>query len=264
MLCLSMYVFVYNMFYIYTLTDPNTSEVRYVGKTNNLRRRMYLHIAETKTSKTHKANWIKSLIDKNQKPVMDVLEICNEDDWVFLESYWISQFRCWGFNLCNLTNGGDGVKMWTDEMRKKMSEVKTGCEVWNKGVPMSDIVKEKLSKAKIGCESAFKGKSHTDEFKISKSRQMKEYYKDNKSNMFNKKHSYKSIELMSKNCRVSKLPKTPVLQFNLDGVLIKEWLSVVDAGNKLNIVPSNIRKICKSGEFYRIVGGFKWKYKENL
>jgi hypothetical protein len=29
-------------------------------------------------------------------------------EWGFWEIYWINQFKTWGFELKNLTNGGDG------------------------------------------------------------------------------------------------------------------------------------------------------------
>lgn len=30
------------------------------------------------------------------------------EDWKTLEQYWICQFKSWGFNLTNITNGGEG------------------------------------------------------------------------------------------------------------------------------------------------------------
>lgn len=45
--------------YIYFLSHPTTGEVRYVGKTNNPRIRLWMHKRETKN--TRKNAWIKSL-----------------------------------------------------------------------------------------------------------------------------------------------------------------------------------------------------------
>ena len=48
---------------IYTLTDPITNQVRYVGKSNNPLKRYYKHLNESlKSTKTHKNNWINKLI----------------------------------------------------------------------------------------------------------------------------------------------------------------------------------------------------------
>ena len=155
------------MFYIYTLSDPNTNEVRYVGKTTNITRRYYLHKTESKTGVTHKSKWFAKLLMEGRKPTLEIVDIV-DTNWQFWESYWISQFKSWGFDLCNLTNGGDGVVEWTEDMKRNMSKKKKGCSVWNRGIPMSEEAKLKLSKAKLGCESAFKGKKHTEQFKIEK------------------------------------------------------------------------------------------------
>lgn len=246
---------------IYSLKDPLTNEIRYVGKTVNVKRRMYLHIAEAKTSKTHKAKWVNKLLESGVKPILEILEVVDDDCWEFWEKYWISQMRSWGFKLCNLTGGGDGVKFWSEEMKINMSKIKKGCSVWNKGIGMSDNAKQLLSNSKKGQVSWFKNKTHTTEFKEEKSKQMINYFKNNDHNRIGKKHNDDSKKLMRKNCRVSKLIKKPILQYSVDNVLLKEWESVVDAGNELGIVPSNIRHVCKTNEFYRIIGGFKWAYK---
>ena len=48
--------------YIYTLTDPIDGLVKYVGMTNNPKRRLSEHLIEKTLTK--KNNWIKSLIKK--------------------------------------------------------------------------------------------------------------------------------------------------------------------------------------------------------
>jgi len=42
------------------------------------------------------------------------------EDWKFWESYWIEQFRCWGFKLENKNNGGGGPSNYTEEQKQKM------------------------------------------------------------------------------------------------------------------------------------------------
>ena len=67
--------------YIYALRDPRNSYIRYVGKTNNLNRRFNSHIQRAKTSTTHSSRWIYSLIKLGIKPIIDILEICNSENW---------------------------------------------------------------------------------------------------------------------------------------------------------------------------------------
>lgn len=52
--------------YIYTLKDPITNEIRYVGKANDPNKRILDHIKECKSSNiSHKISWIKSLLNIN-------------------------------------------------------------------------------------------------------------------------------------------------------------------------------------------------------
>lgn len=93
--------------YIYTLTDPRDFKVKYIGKTNNIKKRLYRHITES-NGNSKKDNWIKKLNEINLSPIIEVLDTCEDDYINKLEIYWISQFISWGFELKNTTNGGDG------------------------------------------------------------------------------------------------------------------------------------------------------------
>ncbi len=111
------------MTYIYTLSD--STGIRYVGKTNNLKIRLKNHIneANSKNKNNHKINWIKSLIQKNEKPTMEILDIVSDDSWMFWEIYWITQLKSWGFNLVNSTLGGENppsfkCKTHSDDYKK--------------------------------------------------------------------------------------------------------------------------------------------------
>ena len=99
------------MITIYTLEDPITKEVRYIGKTKKeLVERMYSHISNyrLKKEKSHKNSWIKSLKQKNLKPIIKELDLVKEEDWEFWEQFYINLFKSWGFNLTNMTKGGEG------------------------------------------------------------------------------------------------------------------------------------------------------------
>lgn len=108
------------MRYIYTLSHPITNEVRYVGKTINIKRRYKQHLYDKRGS--HKSNWVQSLRKQNLKPVITILEEC--DNWQEREIYWISQFG----NLTNfLAGGGVEYKQPTsDETREKMRQKQLG------------------------------------------------------------------------------------------------------------------------------------------
>lgn len=52
----------------------------------------------------------------------------------------------------------------------------------------------------------------------------------------------------------------PVLQYTLNGELIKKWKSAREACMELGLYPSNISKCCKG--ILKQTGGYKWKYAE--
>lgn len=95
--------------YIYILKDLNNN-IRYVGKTTNIKRRLYSHIAEAKLNKSKRyvLNWIRQLLLNNQKPILEVIEECNENNWQEREIYWINYYKELIPNLCNLCDGGTG------------------------------------------------------------------------------------------------------------------------------------------------------------
>ena len=96
---------------IYTLSDPKTGDVRYVGKTvKALRDRLHNHVACAKRgNKSYRSAWIRQLACDGLRPeirLIDVVAPC--DDWAARERLWIDRYRNSGARLTNLTNGGEG------------------------------------------------------------------------------------------------------------------------------------------------------------
>ena len=81
--------------YIYIILNPITQDVRYVGKTNNPKSRFYQHLHIKLNS--HCSKWIFSLLNKNIIPEFVIIDETKDENWQFLEIYWISQFKSWGF-----------------------------------------------------------------------------------------------------------------------------------------------------------------------
>lgn len=130
-----------NVVYIYSLGEPGTHEVRYIGKTVDLQARLYVHLCDT--SNTHKAHWIQSLRAQDKKPVMQVLETLTnptESEWITSEMFWISHFKAQGFNLTNSSEGGDGAQGY-----KHSEEIKQHLRVINTGKIMSVESRQKIS-----------------------------------------------------------------------------------------------------------------------
>lgn len=108
------------IFTIYTLKDPLTFEIRYVGVTcASLSARLSQHIYDSKKEgNSHKKNWIKSL---KSKPIIEKIEECNYRNWEKREKYWILFYK----NLTNTREGGQGVVLSrTEDSIKRSSEAK--------------------------------------------------------------------------------------------------------------------------------------------
>jgi hypothetical protein len=98
--------------FIYTLAHPVTGEIRYIGKTNNLKRRFSQHLSNHGLlEKSKKNNWIISLLKQKIVPIMEILEETTDDNINELEIFYISLFKSWNFRLLNMTDGGDSGYM---------------------------------------------------------------------------------------------------------------------------------------------------------
>ena len=94
---------------IYTLSDPNTGLVRYVGKSDDVKVRFQSHVREAiACSETHKSKWIRKLHKDGKLPVLSIIDTINKNDWKQAEIYYIDWYRTNGFNLTNTADGGEG------------------------------------------------------------------------------------------------------------------------------------------------------------
>lgn len=73
---------------IYTLADPKTLEIKYIGKTiKTLNRRLSTHLQDSKKYNHKCANWIKSL---KYKPIIELIEEVDISIANNTEIYWIA------------------------------------------------------------------------------------------------------------------------------------------------------------------------------
>jgi hypothetical protein len=117
--------------FIYGLFDPrNPLDIRYVGKTNNLARRLMVHISYARNPKSIRnlrlLGWMRELLASGIKPKISVLEECPMSQWRDRERFWISRFRVQGGHLLNIDDGGNGAGFINEETRRRMSEVRLG------------------------------------------------------------------------------------------------------------------------------------------
>lgn len=236
---------------IYGLVDPNSNEVRYVGKAIDLYTRIRNHYKPSRLiAKTHKNNWLKTLFIDGLKPLVIILEICeSEKELNECEIKWIKYYRELGCDLTNATDGGDGGKLSPEsieKMKKTKSEQKQEPYWKNKKFSLEHCNNISLSKKDIIVSQETKDK-------LSKVLKGKNTWSKNKP------RSIETIEKMRKARIGIARNKKKVLQLNNDGDLIKIWENALDAETTLGLSKGKIRDVCNGKR--KTTGGFKWKYK---
>jgi hypothetical protein len=115
--------------YIYLVENIRSDEEIYIGKTTNIDRR----------HQAHKQKWGNNIFFT----IIDEIDSTQRGNWEPLESYWIEQFICWGFNLLNKNKGGGGPDWFSKESKQKISLTK-------QGNPRSEETKRKISNSLKG------------------------------------------------------------------------------------------------------------------
>jgi hypothetical protein len=104
---------------IYGLCDPDSDELRYVGKANNAAKRLKTHILERHLNRPV-CRWVRSLIEQGKAPTLKILEVVPKDQWEDAERRLIAEHR----KTCSLLNLADGGAMpsQTPDQRKKAAK----------------------------------------------------------------------------------------------------------------------------------------------
>jgi hypothetical protein len=137
---------------VYTLSDPTTGAIRYVGKTSqNLAQRIREHRRCAKRGqRQHVYCWWRSLGRSGHEPVVEAVEEgCIDIDEA--ERFWIAQLRALGFDLTNHTDGGEGLAGWrqSTEAKEKISRALQG-NSYNRGKVRSESSRVNASRIKGG------------------------------------------------------------------------------------------------------------------
>lgn len=113
---------------IYGLYDPDSGELRYVGKAKSSAKRLKTHIWDSRTAKRPVCLWIAGLVAAGKAPVMRLLETVDDSEWKAAEKRLIALHRKTS-SLLNLAHGGDEPFQTKEQraanaraMNKKMAE----------------------------------------------------------------------------------------------------------------------------------------------
>lgn len=173
-----------NTVFIYALNDPTRNHLgktRYIGKSTDPYDRYEKHLKFNYREKTHKANWIRSLLQIGQTPILEILDEVPEAEWQMWEKEWIRLYRALGFRLTNISEGGDGgCPKHSIETRAKLRAANSGknhpmfgkspspetrakLRAANLGKSLSPETREKISAALSGEKSPMFGKTPSAE-----------------------------------------------------------------------------------------------------
>lgn len=262
-------VFIYTLS---TLEEPNN--IRYIGKANNLNKRLIRHLQPSYLKyKTHKNKWIKSELKKGNSIIINELDEVLKNEWIFWEQYWIAQFKLWNFHLTNGTIGGDGFKTDNKEIILKRSKT-----AFNKNTLrlLDDIKKFNVHQEKNNwiaericsiCKSIiiYKNKTRHGIFKSIRRAERKKScciecdYKNrigSGNSFYGKSHSSK----LKKNFK-NVAPKKKVIMLSIENVKKRTFNSIREAAKEMNINRKGISGCCNNLINYKTAGGFKWKFK---
>jgi len=100
--------------------------VKYVGKTINVRLRVKSH--RSWQGKFRLGRWLRCLKQVGLRPEFHIVEEVEGDGWAERERYWIMYYKEQGADLCNLSNGGEGLvgRKLDQEVVERLRKMFTG------------------------------------------------------------------------------------------------------------------------------------------
>jgi group I intron endonuclease len=239
---------------IYLLRNLINGKI-YVGKSVNIKRRMYQH---SKPETYHKGGANTPIVRAIKKYgfenfSIEILQIFEgeEKDKEIIESeiFWIKKLKSNNFETgYNLLLGGTD---WTGYSHSDTTK---------------QILSEKAAERYQGENNPMFGKKHTKESKekISNNRKQNKVAVGENNPFFGKVHSDETKRIISEKAKLRGNPKRkrPILQICLEtGSVLREWDSAADAGRELGFNKNNINNACHG--IYKTSNGFAWKFKND-
>jgi len=262
-------------YYIYTLSDPISKEIKYIGKTKDLKDRLSRHMTPSnlKNLWTPKTKWLKYLKNNNLKPIMETLDIGDENNIDDLEIYCISQLKQWGIKLKNSTEGGQNPIFKGSKLKK--SHKKNLQKTYDKKKkPVCQYTLDNIFVAEYESITEAVNKTGLSKHIGSCCRGVRKrcgnYYFRFKNNYFpyiekvdywtGAKHSKESVEKMKMNHPLRRI----VEQYDIEtNKLLNTFLSLHEASEKTGLVRSHISKCCKDIKNYNSAGGYYFRFENN-
>lgn len=254
--------------YIYTLSSSeNPEDIKYVGQTKYIKKRLKQHKNTKRSPTTLKTNWIKSVVNKGFDIIINIIEETTEKDFAEREKYWIKHYKDLGYSLKNMTDGGETIyaKGETHHLYNKIGKN----SYLFKGKNYSNFSKKSKRRGKnkkpvdmvnietgiilktfpSASEAALYLKGNPNNIAT-----ICRYYLNEAKGIVNKK-STKTYQ--GYKWQYSNKIYYPLKQFK-DDVLINEYKSLNEAGEKTGIKTSLICKAYLGQQ--KTAGGYKWVF----
>lgn len=284
---------------VYTITSIVNNKM-YVGMTVNLNSRRISHW-EALANKTHKNQHLQKAYDKYGKDsfVFEVIEECEEQFLCTMEHYWAVLLqvhdRKYGYNIRPTHPSGE--PRHAEETKNKISKTKKGYTLSKSSIDKMVATRKRtgVDKRSASCKQKIAekatGRKHSEETKkkLRNRKATEETKKRIAEASTGRKQSKETIEKRMKNIRGKKKPEwfgkkisiakkgipmkeeqkqllsiiksIPVLQCDLQGNVIKEWIGANYAARQLNMQASCINAVCNNKTGRKQHKGFIWKFK---
>lgn len=252
--------------FIYTMSDPITGEVRYIGKANDIYSRFRGHLNEKRDIHTHKQRWIRQLRDRGLKPVIEIVDEVPIDEWRFWEHWWYLVFRSWGFSLVNSTSGGDGLSFGNSTSFAKGRGARKVSAFNSSGTLVMEFNSEISACSHFDINPGHLNKVLKGVQKTAKN--MAWFYSDNIPKMDDIINKFKRTRAKNKGFEKGHTPWNKgtrytrkgkrVNQYSLDGVLLNTFSSCTEAARYVNGNPDSISACCRGVN--KTSKNYIWKY----
>lgn len=277
------------MRYIYKLIDPSNNEIRYIGQTDDIKRRYNDHISSSMNENsdsydTYKARWVRKLKLSGLLPIIEIVEECDSlEQSNIRERYYVSKLTNEG---CRLTNSSiTDVTEFSSHTREKMSNARKGKTLEQIVGLEKSIELKKYYSERTKLNNPNKNNDPLVREKISNA--LKEYFSDkenhwayglkmddehneklrlaklnNPKNVGNRKpRTEEQKEKIRNNIKGIKIKRSVILQYDLDMNLVNEWKSLREIERSNSSLSRNqIAKCCKGDK--NTYAGFIWNYKQ--
>lgn len=214
------------MRYIYLLKDPTTNEIVYVGETSKIKQRYEQHKCGLKGDSDEKKKWLSSLKEKGLVPIMEIITSVNTKHEALIEE---------NKQIVKLLK--NGIKLFNIRNTETIKQFDINGNLINEFSNMQ--VAKMITGIRVHLERYSSGG----------------YYWTTDEN-FDKDRFLKKDEYKTKKCK-------KVLQIDLNGNLIAEFIGVRIAGKETGIDHRSISAVAAGSKIRKTAGGYQWKYKNN-